>query len=124
MSQQVDSQTKAFPASAAIPQFSRVVLASNGTVSVAVLADREIGIAQTAAFAAGEMVTVKLRTAAGTHKAIANAAITRGAQVFSAAAGRVSVSATGAFNLGQALEPAGAAGDIIEIMYFTPGAVV
>ena len=83
MSQQVDSQTKAFPASAAIAQFSRVVLASNGTVSTAVLADREIGIAQTPAFAAGDLVTVKLRSAAGTQKAVAAAAITRGAQVFS-----------------------------------------
>jgi hypothetical protein len=124
MSQQVDSQTKAFPASAAIPQFSRVVLASNGTVSTAVLADREIGITQNPAFAAGDIVTVKLRSSTGTHKAIANAAITRGAQVFSAASGRVSVSATGAFNLGQALETSTAAGDVIEILYFTPGAVV
>ncbi len=124
MSQQVDSQTKTFPASAAIPQFSRVVLAAGGTVSVAALADREIGITQTPAFAAGDVVTVKLRSATGTHKAIAAAGITRGGQVFSAAAGRVSVSATGAFNLGQALETATTAGDIIEILYFTPGAVV
>jgi hypothetical protein len=123
MSQFVDAQTKTFPAGGTITQFQRVVLGSGGTVTAAVLADREIGIAQNNAVS-GEPVTVRLRTAMGTHKAIAAAAITRGAQVFSAAAGRVSVSATGAFNLGQALETSTAAGDIIEIMYFTPGAVV
>lgn len=124
MSQQVDSNTKAFPASAAITQFARVKLASDGTISTAVLADVEIGIAQTPAFAANDMVTVKLRTAAGTQKAIAAAAITAGAGVWSAAAGKVSVSATGAYRVGTALESATANNDIIEIVYTTPGAVV
>lgn len=124
MSQQVDSQTKGFVAAGAIPLFARVVLNSNGTVQTAVLADREIGVAQNQAFAAGDIVNVKLRSAAGTHKVVAAAAIARGGVCFSAASGRVSVSATGAFALGIALEPAGAAGDIIEMMYVTPGAVV
>jgi RNA-binding protein YhbY len=124
MSQQVDSQTKAFVASAAIPQFARVKVGSDGTISTAVLAEIEIGIAQNAAFAAGDLVNVKLRSSAGTHKAIAAAAIAAGAGVFSAAGGKVSVSATGAYRLGTALEAAAANNDIIEIMYATPGAVV
>lgn len=124
MSQYVDTNTKAFTASAAIAQFARVKLASDGTISTAVLADIEIGIAMTPALAANDVVTVKLRSATGTHKAIAAAAIAAGAGVFSAAAGKVSVSATGAYRLGTALEAATANNDIIEIMYATPGAVV
>lgn len=123
MSQYVDSNTKAFVAAGTIAQYSRVVLGSGGTITAAVLADREIGIAMDRAVS-GDPVSVKLRSGAGTCKAIAAAAITRGASVFSAAAGKVSVSATGAFNLGIALEAATADGDIIEILYFTPGAVV
>lgn len=124
MAQQVDSNTKAFPASAAIPIFSRVTLAANGTIAPAALTEVEIGIAQTPAFAAGDLVTVKLRTASGTHKAVANAAVARGAAVFGAANGRVSVSAATAFRIGTALEASTAAGDIIEIMYTTPGVAV
>lgn len=123
MSQQVDTNTKAFVAAGTIVQFSRVLLGSGGTVTAAVLADKEIGIAQNAGVS-GDLINVKLRTANGTHKAIAAAAITRGASVFSAAAGKVSVSAAGAFNLGLALEAATANNDVIEIMYYTPGAVV
>jgi hypothetical protein len=123
MAQYVDSQTKAFTAAGTISQYQRVVLGSGGTITAAVLADKEIGIAQNAGVS-GEVINVRLRTAQGTHKAIAAASIAAGANVFSAAAGKVSVSATGAFNLGVALEAATANNDIIEIMYYTPGAVV
>lgn len=123
MSQHVDSSFKAFVAAGTIAQYSRVVLGSGGTVTAAVLADKEIGIAMNAAVS-GDLVNVKLRNAQGTHRAIAAAAIARGASVFSAAAGKVSVSATGAYNLGIALEAATANNDVIEILYFTPGAVV
>lgn len=124
MSQFVDGPNKSFKTSAAIAKYARVKLASDGTISTAVLADVEIGIAQQDAFASGDIVTVRLRNASGTQKAIALAAIVAGANVYSAAAGKVSVSASGAFNLGKAMEAATASGDIIEIMYATPGAVV
>lgn len=123
MSQYVDSNTKAFTAAGTIKQYARVVLGSGGTITEAVLADREIGIAQVAGVS-GDTIAVKLRTGSGTQKAIAAAAIARGAAVFSAAAGKVSVSATGAYNIGLALEAATANNDIIEILYTTPGAVV
>ena len=119
----IDGPTKSFVASAAIAQFARVKVASDGTIATAVLADVEIGIAQQAAFAAGDVVTVRLRNASGTQKAIALAAITAGNAVFSAAAGKVSNTATGAYRLGTALETSAADGDIIEILYATPGAV-
>ena len=123
MSQYVDSNTKAFAAAGTIAQFARVKLGSGGTITAAALADIEIGIAMERA-ASGDVIPVKLRSGVGTCKAIAAAAITRGANVYSAASGKVSVSATGAYNLGIAIEAAAANGDIIEILYLTPGAVV
>ncbi len=123
MSQYVDTNTKAFTAAGTIAQYSRVLLGSGGTITAAVLADQEIGIAMERAVS-GDVIPVKLRSATGTHKAIAAAAITCGAAVYSAAAGKVSVSATGAYQLGKALEAATANNDVIEILYYTPGAVV
>lgn len=123
MSQYFDTNTRPFTAAGTIAQYARVLVGSGGTITAAVLADQEIGIAMERA-ASGDVIPVKLRNSAGTHKAIAAAAITRGAAVYSAAAGKVSVSATGAYQLGKALEAATADGDIIEIMYYTPGAVV
>lgn len=123
MSQYVDSNTKSFEAAGTIKRFARVVLGSGGTITEAALADKEIGIAMAGAVS-GDVIAVKLRSGNGTHKAIAAAAITRGASVYSAAAGKVSVSATGAFNLGIALEASAANNDVIEILYCTPGAIV
>jgi len=117
MSQYVDTNTKGFVAAGVIKLYARVILGSGGTITEAVLAEREIGIAMTPGLAIGDIVTVKLRSANGTHKVIAAAAITRGASCFSAAAGRVSNTATGAFNVGIALEAAGALGDVIEMLY-------
>lgn len=123
MSQYVDSNVKAFTAAGTIKQYARVLLGSGGTITEAALGDIEIGIAMTRGVS-GDTIPVKLRSGAGTHKAIAAAAITRGNGVFSAAAGKVSVSATNAYRLGIALEQATADGDVIEILYITPGAVV
>jgi Uncharacterized conserved protein (DUF2190) len=118
MSQQNDTGFKGFLASAAIAQYARVKMASDGTISTAGLTDKEIGIAQNQAFAAGDQVNVKLRNAPGTHKMIAGAAITRGAPVAGIASGKIddALTATG-FLSGTALEAATADGDIIEVLY-------
>jgi predicted RecA/RadA family phage recombinase len=122
MSQFVDGQTKAFRASAAIAQHARVVLASGGTVSTAGLAEKEIGTAMTPAFAAGDLVTVRLRTAAGTHKMIAIEAFSAGATLYTEASGKVQdTAATTAFQVGTALEAATADGDIVEVLYNAHG---
>lgn len=122
MSQQVDASFKGFEASAAITQYARVKLDAAGTVSTAGLTDRDIGVAQNAAFAAGDMVQVKLRSGAGTHKMIAAGAVTRGAVVNTAASGKVDDAATSTgYALGHALEAATANNDVIEVLYNAHG---
>ena len=122
MSQYVDGQTKTFVADEAIAENLRVKLDSDGRVTIAGLADKEIGTAVTPAFAAGENVTVRLRTAAGTHKMIAVEALAVGAAVYTEAAGKVQdTAAATAFLVGTALEAATADGDVIEVLYNAAG---
>jgi hypothetical protein len=122
MSQYVDGQTKTFIADEAIAINLRVKLDSDGKVTVAGLADKEIGTAVTPAFAAGDDVTVRLRTAAGTHKMIAVEALAVGATLYTEAAGKVQDTAQAtAFQIGIALEAAAADGDVIEVLYNAHG---
>jgi hypothetical protein len=113
---------KTFPASAAISQFARVKLASDGTIAAAGLAEKEIGTAQVAAFAANDLVAVKLTSAPGTHKMIAKEAIAIGARLYTEAGGKVQDTAEAtAFQVGTALTAAGAENDIIEVLYNAHG---
>lgn len=122
MSQCVETNVKAFEADEAIPQFARVKLDSDGKVTVAGLTDKEIGTAIDPAFAAGDIIGVKLRSAAGTHKMIAVEALNAGATLYTEAAGKVQDTAQAtAFQLGTALEAATADGDIIEVLYNSHG---
>lgn len=122
MSQQVDTNTKTFVCDEAIAQFARVKLDSDGRVTAAGLADKEIGTACTETFAAGEPVSVKLRTAAGTHKMIAVEALAVGAVVYTEASGKVQdTAAATAYIVGTALQAASADGDIIEVLYNSHG---
>jgi len=115
MSQNVDTNFGTFIAGAAIGRFLRVKL-SSGKLAAAGIADKEIGTLEEDATGDLHVVRVRLRTATGTRKMIAAAAITAGADCFTAAAGKVSVSASTAFLLGSALEAAAADGDIIEVL--------
>lgn len=123
MSQYDDSGVKTFVASAAIAKNARVTLASGNTVAEAGITAKDIGTALNEAFASGDRVAVKLRTAPGTHKMIAAAAVTLGATVFTAASGKVSVSASTAFQIGNVVGIDGtvADGDIIEVLYNAHG---
>lgn len=121
MSQFVDGNTKTFLASGALAQYARVKLDSNGALALAGATDKEIGTATREAFAAGDPIAVKLRSAAGTHKMIAEDAISVNDAVFTTASGKVGDSATGAFALGTALGAATADGDIIEVLYNAHG---
>lgn len=122
MSQYNDTSVRAFECDEAIPQYSRVKLDSDGKVTIAGLADKEIGTALEATFAAGEICPVRLRTANGTHKMIAVEALAVGATVYTEAAGKVQdTAASTAFQLGTAITAATADGDVIEVIYNAHG---
>lgn len=115
MSQQVDGAYRTFPAGGARGKYLRVKLAS-GVLALAGITDKDMGVLRDETFASGDLVAVRLASAAGTTKMIAAAAIVAGAEVYTAASGKVSVSATTALPIGSAVEAAGADGDIIEVM--------
>lgn len=122
MSQYVDGNEKSFIADEAIAVHLRVKLDSDGRVTLAGLTDKEIGTAVTPAFAAGDPVTVRLRSGAGTHKMVAVEALAIGATLYTEAAGKVQDTAQAtAFQIGTALEAATADGDVIEVLYNAHG---
>lgn len=115
MSQYCNGNVKSFIANGAIAQFARVKLTAADTVGVAGAADVEIGVAEVAAFKAGDDVPVRLRSAAGTYKYIAAAAIAAGAEVYGDASGEVGTTNTNPA-IGTALQAASGAGSIIEVL--------
>jgi hypothetical protein len=122
MSQYDDSGYKAFKAAGAITIYDRVKLSAADTVDVAGLAEIEIGTAQNAAFAANDLVNVKLRTAPGTHKMRMKDTGSAAATVYTEAAGEAQFTATNtAYVIGIALEAATAENDIIEVLYNAHG---
>lgn len=115
MSQQNESGFKTFTTSAAVGKFRRVVIASTGLVSEAVVGATSTdydGVAQDNA-ASGDPVVVKLRSAPGTFKIEAAGAVAAAAVIYAASTGRIDDAASGNA-IGKALEAAGAAGDYIE----------
>lgn len=118
MSQFVDGNYKTFVADEAIAVHLRVKLDADGRVTIAGLTDKDIGTVVTPAFAAGDPVTVKLRTGSGTHKMVAIEAVAVGARLYTEAAGKVQdTAASTSFQIGTALEASTADGDIIEVIY-------
>lgn len=119
----VETNTKTFIASGALGQFLRVKDNGSDKLQLAGLTDGpdvELGTLETAALAADEAVAVRLRTASGTRQVVAAAAITAFAPVYTAANGKVSVSASTGYLWGIALEHASNDGDIIEVMPVWP----
>ena len=108
----VETPTKTFTAAAAVSRRRRVKLngadiehCTSGDAGIGyVLNDAEIG----------ETVSVRLDNAQGTHEAVADGAITAGAVVYAAAAGRVA--AAGSVEVGVALSAATAQDDLVEIL--------
>lgn len=114
MSQFVETNTKTFTAGAAIGKHIRVKL-SSGTLAAAGVADDYLGWMEEASFASGDVVRVRLRTCTGTVKMYAAGAITAGARVYAAASGKCDDAITTEL-LGLALEAAGDADEIIEVL--------
>lgn len=116
MSQFVEAPTKTFTAGGTISQYARVAFSSS-VVTAAGADSPGIGTAEVDAVS-GEPLAVRLWTAEGTRKMVANAAIASGAPVYAAASGKVG--ASGSLYVGRALEAASADGDVIEVMTVTP----
>ena len=114
MSQYVETAVRGFAAGAAIGQFLRVYLTASNTLALAGANDYGIGTTEDAATAANEQVGVRLNSAQGSRKCVANAAITVGDPVYLAASGKVG--ASGSVRYGTALESATADNDIIEVL--------
>ena len=115
MSQQFDTGCVPMTADAAIPQFARVVFEADGKVVKAGLTDPGVGVAQTAAFASGDVISVKLWNSGGTFKMIASEALAVGATLYTETDGEVQDTAQAtSVPFAQALEAATADGDIIE----------
>jgi hypothetical protein len=114
MSQYVESAVRQFTASAALGQHLRVYSTSSGTVALAGAGDFGVGTTENPATAANEPVGVRLNSAQGTRKCVANAAVTAGDPVYCAAAGKVGSSGSVAYGI--ALESATNDNDVIEVL--------
>ncbi|MBP99002.1 hypothetical protein CMK18_23880 [Candidatus Poribacteria bacterium] len=123
MSQRNDSGFMTFTASAAIPLYSRVELHTDGKIRLAGLAVKEIGTLQTAAaFADGDDVSVKLRSAAGTHKMRCKEAVDVGDTVYTETDGEIQDTAQAtAFQIGTCFATTTAEDDIVEVLYNNHG---
>lgn len=89
---------------------------SSGKLALAGITDKDIGVVQVAAAQDLDVIGVRLPSAPGTVNMVAAAAIAQGAVVFTAASGKVSVSATTAFALGIAMEAASGNGEVLEVL--------
>ena len=113
MSQYFAAPTRPDTAAGAIAQFLRVK--TPGALVVATASDVELGTMEFPATAAGP-ATVRLRNAEGTAKMVANGAISLGAIVYAAAAGKVS--ASGTVVVGQAMHATTADNDVVEVLRY------
>ena len=115
MSQYVETPTKTFTAAGALGQHLRVI--TSGALALAGAGDIELGTMEIPCLVAGP-ATVRLRTAQGTQKFVANGAITAGDLVYAAASGKVGSSGT--VLIGEALETASGDGAVIEVLRGSP----
>ncbi len=122
MGSQTEGPVKTFDAALALGLNLRVKRDGAGLLVLAGATDKELGTLEKPSFSAGQQVPVRLRTAEGTVKMISDGVIADDADVFTAAAGKISATqATGAFFLGTSLEAASADLDVIEIMRHAHG---
>ncbi len=117
MTSSIQGATRSYQVAVALAKFVRVKLDGAGKVVIAVLADNNwIGTTETKTFAADDLVSVRLRTAEGTKKMVSSEALVAGDEVFTAAAGKVGKTASGAFHVGICQSLSTADGDIVEVL--------
>lgn len=114
MSNYIETSTKGFPANGAIGQYLRVIL-SGTQLAVAGAGDLDIGTIEQAAFNAGDMKAVRLRTAQGTTPMVASGAISLFAPVYGDANGQITATPNRNF-IGIALKAASGANSIVEVL--------
>ena len=112
MSQFIEACVIPETASGALGQYLRVK--TPGNVALAGALEQSLGTMNAPCTAAGPCA-IRVKTAIGTQKMIANTAISAGALVYGAASGKVSAVANGNVE-GVALEAAAADGDIINVL--------
>lgn len=106
--------TKTFTAGAALAKYRRVRL-SSGVLAYCGTGDTDcLGTLYAATFASGDLATVTLTNAEGTHLVVASEAISAGAACYAAADGKVA--STGTVLVGEVLTAATTNGDVIEIL--------
>ena len=113
MSQYFESACVPDTAAGAVAQFLRVKTA--GAIATAGALDQSLGTMELPCTAAGPC-SVRLKTAEGTRKMVAAAAISKNAYVYGAAGGKISSVANGNIE-GIAKEAATADGDVIEVQH-------
>jgi len=118
MSQFVETPCKSMQANAALGAHIRVAVLSTGKVAAAEAGQMGIGTTDNPATAADQFIPIRLNSAQGTRKVVANGAISEGALVYCAASGKVGSS--GSVVYGVALEAATTDGDVIEVMSCNP----
>lgn len=118
MAQYVDGGRRAFQSGGALAQYARVKLVG-GQLALAGAADfaLELGEIETQAFAAGELHSVRLRSAQGTRLCIAAGAIAAGVEVYTDVNGEVGTTNTNTA-YGIALNAASGAGSIVEVLRY------
>lgn len=117
----VDEGYRTFIAGGAIARDLRVTL-SSGKLAVAGATAKELGTIWEPTYNDGDAVSVVLSNKQGTCRMVASGAITAGAVVYTAAAGKISATqATGAFEVGIALTAAAGDGSVIEVLRIAHG---
>lgn len=112
MSQYFETALRPDTSAGAVARYLRVK--TTGAVAVAGALDQSLGTMELTCVEAGPC-TVRLKTAPGTRKMVAAAAISANALVYGAASGKISSVANGNIE-GVALEAATADGDVIEVV--------
>lgn len=112
-----ESQFKTFIVSEVIPAHRLVKVDAAGTVSMAGITEKPIGVNQTESFAIGDEVNVRLLNAGGTIEMVADAAVVKGAVVYGQNAGKIDDdSGSSALRIGIALEAASGDEARIEVL--------
>ncbi len=115
MSQQVETPTRTYLASAALAKYRLMKLDGSGNLAYAGTSDTKlVGVLQVDALAVGDACAVRSLLSESTHKVVASEAITAGAACYNGADGKVA--ASGSVLRGFLLEAAGADGDIVEMV--------